>query len=77
MSRRWWVFERPVLRDRLFLSGLVVGVVFLAIVVARADGRNTCAVVFDLVVAVPAGLLVVGIVAGSVREFRRGHRQTT
>lgn len=71
-GRRWWVFQRPLLGDRLFVLGLVIGALFMAraVVQLALDGWSGAAA--DLLFAVPGGLLLVGIVGGSWREYRRG-----
>jgi hypothetical protein len=71
---RWWVYKRPFLRDRLFIVGLVLGVVNLAFAVASVEGMGWLAAVLRLLFAVPSGILVVGIFGGIVRDFRTGRR---
>jgi hypothetical protein len=74
---RWWVYDRPFLRDPLFIIGLVLGVISIGRVLASRDDYGWLALVLSLLVAVPFDLLVVGILAGSVREFLRGRAQRT
>lgn len=71
---RWWVFRRPVLHDRLFVAGLVVGCVVLVATILKLSEMGWLAAVVSLLLAVPGGLLVVGIVGGTVREYHRGRR---
>ena len=68
----WWVFDRPLPRDPLFLAGLALGSARLAVAVAGRAEHGAPAFLIMAATAVPSGLLLVGIVAGSVREFVRG-----
>ena len=71
VRRQKWVFDRPVLRDPLFVAGLVLGIAgLLWLPGSRGDDAGT--VVFKLATAVPWALFLVGITAGSVREYARG-----
>jgi hypothetical protein len=71
----WWVFDRPLLRDPLFVLGLVLGVAWMVSVVLRRDDFGWAAFVITLASSIPAGLLASGIVLGSPREYARSwHR---
>ena len=69
-----WVDKRPFLRDRLFIVGLVLGVVNFAFAVASSNGKAWLAVLLSLLFAVPGGIPLVGIVGGIVRDLRTGGR---
>ena len=73
-ERRWWVFDRPLLRDPLFIAGLVLGVAGIARVVARHDHYGAGAFVLTVLFAVPWALVATGTVGGIVREYHRGRR---
>ena len=75
-SNRWWVFDRPLLHDPLVVVALVIGVASVIGVVASRDSYGSGAFVFALVTSIPSGVLTVGIVAGTVREFVRGRRES-
>lgn len=74
----WWVFDRPLLRDGLFWSGLVLG---LALAIGEAfsasfDRWALSGQVVHLGLRVLLGVGIVGVVGGSVRNFRRRLRGT-
>lgn len=71
---RWWVFKRPVLHDRLFVAGLVVGCGVLVATTLKLTEMGWLAAAASLFLALPGGLLAVGIVGGTVREYRSGRR---
>lgn len=74
----WWVFDRPLLRDGLFWSGLVVGLI-LAIAGAASASFDRSALpgqVVQLAVRGLFGVGLVGVVGGSARNFWRGLRGT-
>lgn len=72
----WWAFDRPLLRDGLFWSGLVFGLI-LAVAEATSASFDRAALpgqVVQLAVRGLFGVGLVGVVGGSVRNFRRGFR---
>jgi hypothetical protein len=71
-SRRWWVFDRPLLRDPLFVVGLVIGLVGIVLGIPRLGDMGWLAAVVSVVLTIPFALLLVGIVGGVVREYRGG-----
>lgn len=74
----WWVFDRLVLRDGLFWSGLVLGLI-LAVTEATSTSFGRLALpgqVVQLAIHMLSGIGIVGVVGGSVRNFRRGLRGT-
>jgi hypothetical protein len=73
--RRWWVYDLPVQRDPLFVVALVLGVISLAGTLANRDAYGEAAFVITVLLAFPMTVLWVGIIGGTVREFRRGRRQ--
>lgn len=72
MRRGWWVFDLPLIRDPLFVVGVVVGAAAIVRVIVDADRFGATAFVIMLVTAVPQAFLVIGVVLGSIREFHRG-----
>lgn len=71
-AERWWVYRRPLLRDPLFILGLLLGSAVLVRTAVRAG--EVGAVIFGVLFALPTGLLTVGIIGGSIREYRRARR---
>ena len=72
--RALWVFDRPLLRDPLFLLAVVAGVVAEINVLAHHDRYGSSALVFTVVTLLPASLLAFGVVGGSLRNFVRARR---
>lgn len=71
---RWWVFDRPLWRDPLFLVGIGAGLVSIVAVLVARDGYRTGGLVFAVLTSLPAGILAAGIVIGTPREYLRGRR---
>lgn len=65
--------DRPVHRDWLFLSGVGAGLLLLVVASVHRP-HKTGAFVFALLAAVPSGLIGVGCLAGTLREYWRGRR---
>jgi hypothetical protein len=74
---RWWVFDRPLWRDPLFVIGIGVGLISVGSVILLRDEYGTGAFVFALLTSLPAGVFASGIVIGTPREYMRGRRQRT
>lgn len=74
--RRWWVFDRPVHADGMFWSGVTLGgiLVVLGVTSYRFDDFPLIVQVIDVVVRSIAGIFIVGVVGGSIRNFRRAYR---
>jgi hypothetical protein len=72
---RWWVFDRPLWRDPLFVIGIGVGLISVVSVILLRDEYGTGAFVFALLTSLPGGVFVSGIVFGTPREYLRGRRQ--
>lgn len=78
LPRTSWVFDRPLVCDGLFCGGLTLGLVhaFDATASVPFTQLSLVAQVVELVWRVLVGVLVVGVVGGSVRNFVRGYRGT-
>jgi uncharacterized membrane protein (DUF4010 family) len=74
-ATKWWVFDRPVSRDPLFVAALILGVVWIGYVLANADRHRIGPLVVNVLFAIPSAALVVGTFGGSVREFQRARQQ--
>jgi hypothetical protein len=74
---RWWVFDRPLWRDPLFVIGIGVGLISVVCVILLRDEYGTGAFVFALLTSLPAGVFASGVVIGTAREYMRGRRQGT
>lgn len=71
-SRRWWVFDRPLSRDWLFVAGLALGTFGPVVtLLGRVDFGSVA-----LLLALPSGVLTAGIFGGTLREFLRGRRRS-
>jgi len=73
----WWVFDRPIARDWLFIVGVTVGVLSMLRAVVQSDQSGVAAFLLTVVLAVPSGVLAAGVFGGTVREFVRGRRGTS
>ena len=67
---RWWIFDRPVHRDRVVLASALVALA-TAGVFAMGTADSTFLIVYR---AVSAGWLAI-LVLGSIREFVRGRAE--
>jgi len=66
------VFDRPLLRDPLIWIGVLLGLASIVQTIARHTDRDgSVAFVMDICLAVPGALIVVSVVGGSVREYKR------
>jgi hypothetical protein len=74
-ATKWWVFDRPVSRDPLFVAALILGAVWIGYVVVNADRYRIGPLVVNVVFAIPSAVLAVRTFGGSVREFHRARRQ--
>jgi hypothetical protein len=74
---RWWVFDRPLWRDPLFVIGIGVGLISVVSVILLRDEYGSGAFVFALLTSLPAGVFASGVVIGTPREYVRGRRQRT
>jgi hypothetical protein len=77
MKRRGiWVFDVPLVRDPIFIGAFLLGLGSCVYFAFGAEA-STAARVFKVATAIPSAILVVGIVGGSVREYRRAlkHRE--
>ena len=70
----WWVFDRPLHRDWLFIAGLVVSLLGMIWIVVRSDEVGAAAFVVSIAMAAPSGVLATGLIGGTVREYLRGRR---
>ncbi|MDQ4096907.1 MAG: hypothetical protein M3144_03425 [Actinomycetota bacterium] len=73
-ERRWWVFDRPLGRDWLFVTGVIAGALALVLTLFNRDDYGAGAFVLTLLLAVPSGILAAGTFGGTIREFVRGRR---
>lgn len=78
LPRTSWVFDRPLLRDALFWGGLTLGLVhaFDATSSVQFAQMSVVRQTVDLVWRVLMGVLIVGVIGGSMRNFVRGYRGT-
>jgi hypothetical protein len=57
---RWWVFDRPLWRDPLFVIGIGVGLISVGSVILLRDEYGTGPFVFALLTSLPAGVFASG-----------------
>ncbi len=74
-ARAFWVFDRPLHRDWLFLAGLAVGLVYGGYAVLRRDRASALVLAYELFWALPGGVMLAGAVGGTVREVVRALRR--
>jgi hypothetical protein len=70
----WWVFDRPIVRDWLFVAGVIVGVLSMFRTLVQRGRFGATALVLTVVLAIPSGILAAGVFGGTAREFVRGRR---
>lgn len=73
--RAFWVFDRPLHRDWLFLTGLAAGVAFAVYALARPDRPAALVLAYELFWALPGGVMAAGVVGGTIRELLRALRR--
>src|SRR6266545_4126713 len=74
-TRAFWVFDRPLHRDWLFLAGLAAGVAFAVYAAARPGRHSALVLAYELFWALPGGVMAVGVVGGTIRELFRALRR--
>ncbi len=74
-ARAFWVFDRPLHRDWLFLAGLGAGLVYAAYAVLHRERAAALVLAYELFWALPGGVMLAGIVGGTVREVVRALRR--
>ena len=75
LAERWWVYDRPLLRDPMFVVAVVLGMVRALGVLLDRDRYGAGAFLLTILLAVPAAIAGIGIVGGIGREFVRGRRR--
>jgi hypothetical protein len=73
-ARAFWVFDRPLHRDWLFVAGLAAGVAYAAYAVLREDRAPALVLAYELFWALPGGVMLAGVVGGTIRELVRALR---
>jgi hypothetical protein len=73
--RAFWVFDRPLHRDWLFLAGLAVGLAFAVYAVVRPGRPAALVLAYELFWALPGGVMAAGVVGGTIRELIRALRR--
>jgi hypothetical protein len=71
----WWVFDRPLHRDVLFVVALLCGVAASIVAVATSEEVSMFVRLYNIVGGAFSGFFLFGIVGGSVRNFIRGYRE--
>jgi hypothetical protein len=75
VTESWWVFDRPLRRDPLFVVALLCGVAAAVGAVVTGGDVSMFVRVYEVVGGAVAGFSLFGIVGGSVRNFVRGYRE--
>jgi hypothetical protein len=73
--RAFWVFDRPLHRDWLFLAGLAAGVAYAVWALARPGRPPALVLAYELFWALPGGVMAAGVVGGTIRELFRTLRR--
>jgi hypothetical protein len=76
-TRAFWVFDRPLHRDWLFLAGLAAGVAFAVYSVVRPGRPPALVLAYELFWALPGGVMAAGVIGGTIRELFRALRRTS
>ena len=74
---RWWVFDRPLLRDWLFLVGIAVGLFGVVRVGLDSDRFGAGAFVVQMIVQFMGGIFWTAVLGGTIREYLRARRGAT
>jgi len=67
-----WVYRRPLLRDWAFLAALGMWIIYIVVVFIQY--KLTVGRLVECAVALPSILLLIGILVGVPREYKRGLR---
>ena len=70
-AQRWWIFDKPLSRDPLFITALVLPVLGYLGNLLQED-FSVLGRLIDIPVVFFSAVLLVGSTLGSVREYRRG-----
>lgn len=71
----WWVFDRPLHRDPLFVAALLCGVAAAVVAIVARENVSVFVRLSTIVGGAFSGFFLVGIVGGSVRNSIRGYRE--
>jgi hypothetical protein len=71
---RWWIFDLPPRMDPLLILGIALGVAGITKAAMDHERYGTGALILTIVLSLPSGLLFVGTVLGTPREYLRGRR---
>jgi hypothetical protein len=74
-ARAFWVFDRPLHRDWLFLAGLAAGLAFAVYSVVRPGRPPALVLAYELFWAMPGGVMAAGLIGGTIRELFRALRR--
>lgn len=75
MSDSWWVYDRPLSRDGLFLGSLLCGVAAAVGAITSVEHVSVWAGFSNVLGGAASGFFLIGVVGGSVRNFIRGYRE--
>jgi uncharacterized protein (DUF2062 family) len=76
-TRAFWVFDRPLHRDWLFLAGLAAGVAFAVFSLVRPGRPSALVLAYELFWALPGGVMAAGAIGGTIRELFRALRRAS
>jgi hypothetical protein len=75
VSESWWVYDRPLLRDGLFVVSVMCGVIAAVAAVVSREDASLVVWLYNVLGGAAAGFFLAGVVGGSVRNFVRGYRE--
>jgi hypothetical protein len=75
VSDSWWVYDRPLSRDGLFLGSLLCGAAAAVVAITSFEEVSLLVGLYNVLGGAASGFFVMGVVGGSVRNFIRGFRE--
>jgi hypothetical protein len=71
----WWVYDKPLWHDALFIVSVMCGVGTAIAAVGGSENVSVFAWVYNILGGAAAGFYAAGVVGGSARNLVRGFRE--